>query len=196
MNYLENEILSATPQKLRLLLIDGALRFARKTLDLWQQGDALGAEHALGRARAIVIELISSVRMERKDCEYIIDHADGRPRTSQESRQREIDSLHQVARSTAAVYLIVMRELNEAQLYDAPAKIDAAIRILQVERETLRLVCEQLPHAPQLAAPQQAGEITSSHAAALLTGPAASSFGGPLVYGDTGRTMGSLSFDA
>jgi flagellin-specific chaperone FliS len=196
MNYLENEVHSATPQKLRLMLIDGALRFARKTLEHWQQHDADAASEALARARAIVIELISSVRMERKDCEFIIDHAAGRPRPSQEHRQREIESLHQVACNTAAVYLVVMRELNEAQLHDAPAKIEAAIRILQVERETLRLVCEQHPHAPQLATPKAAAEITSTHAAALLAGPMAASFGGPVVYGDAHRAVGSLSFDA
>ena len=33
--YLEAQANTATPQKLRLMLIDGGLRFARQTLDHW-----------------------------------------------------------------------------------------------------------------------------------------------------------------
>ena len=35
--YLESQIMTATPQKLRLLLIEGAIRFARQTLELWEK---------------------------------------------------------------------------------------------------------------------------------------------------------------
>jgi flagellin-specific chaperone FliS len=193
-SYLENEIFSATPQKLRLMLVDGALRFARLTIEHWRGGQKEAGAASLTRCREVVIELISSVRISRAACELIVDQTPGR--RSNDERERSIESLHQIAQNTAAVYLIILRDLNEAQLHHDVARIEAAIRVLQIERETLQLVCQQLPHAPATSAgAPQSAEVTSTHAAALLAGKAGNGASGPLVYGDAVRPRGSLSLD-
>jgi flagellin-specific chaperone FliS len=189
--YLENEVFSATPQKLRLMLVDGALRFARQTIEHWKRNESDAAANALARCRQIVMELFASVRTGREACETIIDQALARPR----QRQRDIESLHEITRNTAAIYLVVLRQMSEAQLHSDAAKLEAVIRVLQVERETLRLVSEQLPHAPQLTTPRPGAEITSTHAAAVLSADSHKGPNGPMVYGDAARPRGSLSLD-
>ena len=57
--YLETEINTATPQKLRLMLIAGALRHARRTLGLWEEGNFEAALESLIRCRDIVAELLN-----------------------------------------------------------------------------------------------------------------------------------------
>ncbi len=63
--YLETQILTATPQKLRLLLLEGAIRFGRQALECW--GDqALLTQRcaALGRCNDIITELYATIRDE------------------------------------------------------------------------------------------------------------------------------------
>jgi flagellar protein FliS len=118
--YLETQIKTATPQKLRLMLIDGALRFsarAKESLDAGQRDEAF---ESLERARDIVGELLAGIRPERHP-------------------------LNDVARG---IYAFLFRSLAEAQLLGEVGKIDEAIRVLTEEQETWRQVCEICPEAP------------------------------------------------
>ena len=55
--YLQTQVMTATPQKLRLMLVDGAIRYASQTLEHWKENrDEEGAE-TLARCRAIIAEL-------------------------------------------------------------------------------------------------------------------------------------------
>ena len=71
--YLENEAKTATPQKLRLMLIDGAIRFARLAATAVESGDDADCCETTSRCRSIVSELIGSIhRPEEKLHQKII----------------------------------------------------------------------------------------------------------------------------
>ena len=193
--YYEDDVLNATPQRLRLMLIEGAIRFAKQSVSLWKQ-DRVAAQAALGRCRNIVIELIASIRGDRESCEYLVDHiVRDQPLTASE-RDAEVENLVQICRNSMSIYLIVFRQFDEAQLSDDSAKISDAVGILEVERETAQLLCEQLPEAPQLTAPREA-EITSTDAAAVLNSGQAAAPLGPATYGNNpAQATASMSFEA
>lgn len=119
-SYLEAQILTATPQKQRLMLIEGAIRFGRQTLRLWEENDDEHALEALTSTRGIVSELISSISIQEDD----------------------------LTRRVAAIYVFIFKTLTEAQLKRSAANIQEALDILAIERETWQLVCEQMPEAP------------------------------------------------
>jgi flagellar protein FliS len=119
-SYLEAQILTATPQKLRLLLIEGALRFARQALRNWEQADNEHACDAIARCRGIISELLASIRPD-----------------SSELTQR-----------VTGLYLFLFRQLTEAQLRRQVNLVEEVIQILEIEHETWRQVCDQMPLAP------------------------------------------------
>lgn len=118
--YFETQVQTATPQRLRLMLIDGALRFGRLTLELWQTGENERAVESLIRCREIVSELLSGV------------HAD-------ESS---------LARQVTALYGYLFAALTEAQQTQDSTLLAAVVRVLDEERETWQQVCEQLTDRP------------------------------------------------
>jgi flagellar protein FliS len=118
--YLESQVMTATPQKLRLLLIEGAIRYARQTLELWELQQPELAVESLIRCRAVIRELLSGIHIEHSD----------------------------LTRKVAAVYLFLLKCLTEAHMTRDREPVLDTIRVLEVERETWRLVCEKMPHAP------------------------------------------------
>jgi flagellar protein FliS len=118
--YLHAQVMSATPQKLRLMLIEGAIRFARQALSSWEQNHNEQATDWLTRCRNIISELLASIRLDQSS----------------------------LTRSVAGVYLFLFRSLTEGQLQKDRRKIEEAISVLEIERETWRMVCDKLPDAP------------------------------------------------
>ena len=118
--YLYAQVMSATPQKLRLMLIEGAIRFARQALGSWEQNQNELAVQSLARCRNIISELLSGIRLDESA----------------------------LTRSVAGVYLYLFRSLTEGQLQQDRRKIEESIAVLEIERDTWRLVCEKLPESP------------------------------------------------
>ena len=118
--YLEAQVMSATPQKLRLMLIEGAIRCARHALALWEKNQHEQALESLTRCRNIISELLAGIRPDQTV----------------------------LTRSVAGVYLFLFRCLTEAQLRKDFGKVEETIAVLETERETWRLVCEKLPSSP------------------------------------------------
>jgi len=115
-HYLTSQVLTATPAQLRLLLIEGALRFASQAQHLRQKQRNGEAAEAIVRCQEIVSELIASAAAARSD----------------------------VGRKVASVYLYVHRRLSDAQRSTDSGSLDDVLRILRVERETWQTVCRQL----------------------------------------------------
>ncbi len=114
--YFTTQVLTAAPQKLQLMLIEGALRSCKRAEGFWKSGAAAAVADALLHAQRIMARLIA-------DLNYF-EH----PR---------------LAVQMAAVYGFVYKSLVLAHLrHDAEALTDA-VRILLVERETWRLACEK-----------------------------------------------------
>jgi len=124
--YLENHILSASPQKLRLMLIEGAQRLLAGALEHWNETDFGFAFESLVRARSILVELLQSVRAEGI----------------------EDPQIDEAAKRTVALYLFLFKSVTAAIHERDRAKVDEVARLLEIERETWQAVCEQLPQAP------------------------------------------------
>jgi flagellar protein FliS len=111
--YLETQVLTATPQKLRLMLIEGAIRFVLQTEHLWDVERFDDAFESLIRAREIVGELMASLDPQKSP----------------------------LAKQILPLYAFITRTLTEAQRERSRAKLHDALRILNEERETWSQVC-------------------------------------------------------
>ena len=63
--YRESAVMTASPVQLVVMLYDGANRFLRTAVALHEQGKGLEANVPLGRAQAIVEELLATIDIER-----------------------------------------------------------------------------------------------------------------------------------
>src|SRR5262245_45957971 len=63
-SYLRQAILSATPEQLHLMLIDGAIRFALQGRDALVAGDWEQVYEKFSRAQRIIVEMQSGLRPE------------------------------------------------------------------------------------------------------------------------------------
>ncbi|WP_254513168.1 flagellar export chaperone FliS [Anatilimnocola floriformis] len=131
--YLETQITTATPQKLRLMLIEGAIRFAQQAINAWEEGRGEDGLSALMRSQAVVAELLGSVR------------EDGTP----------------ITRQVIDIYAFLALELHAAEMDADAQRIAGVIRVLQEDRQTWQELCQQMPEAPQPVASEysQASEI-------------------------------------
>ena len=140
-NYLATEVLTAPPQKLHLMLIEAAIRFVERARQHWRAGQPDQGTEALVRAEDILGELMAGLN-------------------------REIDS--DLVKNTAAIYLFVFRSLMEANFRQDEGKLEDALRVLEVERDTWRQVCARLGPA---AATAKAGIDTASFREAPSVSP-------------------------
>jgi flagellar protein FliS len=115
--YFENQVFTATPQRLRLMLIDGALHYARRAMEHWQSGRSYEGGEAVIGCQRIVTELLRSLRPEIAP---------------------------ELVGNVASIYNFVFRSLIDAGLKRDQTKLRDAIAVLEIERETWRQVCEQL----------------------------------------------------
>lgn len=115
--YLATQVFTATPQKLQLMLIEGALRSSLRARQLRAAGDKLAAGEHLIKAQELAGALMNG--MDRDANPALIDRI-------------------------AAIYLFIFRNLMEANMSDDDRKLDEAIHILEIERETWRQVCDKL----------------------------------------------------
>lgn len=115
-NYLQGEVLTATPQKLQLLLVEAAIKNIHRTKKFWLDSDYDGAFESLTRAQDIIAEILCSF---------------------------DIENQPDLAKKLASIYMFIFRRLTEAGMSFAQDKLDDALRVLDSERETWRQVCEK-----------------------------------------------------
>lgn len=112
--YLENEVLSASPQKLRKMLIDGAIRFCRNAIAAWQEQDFERGLNATDRVRDIFTELLASTQQTAEN-KTILD-----------------------------VYRFLNHEVTMASFEHSESRMQKVIHVLEVEQETWNQVCQQI----------------------------------------------------
>jgi len=115
--YLATEVLTATPQKLQLMLIEAAIRSAETARAKWKTEKNDEACEALIHAQDCVGEMLAGLN-------------------------KEADS--ELTGKVAVVYVFIFRSLMEANYHRDEKKLDDALKVLEVERETWRQVCAQL----------------------------------------------------
>lgn len=115
-SYLESKVLTATPQRLHLLLIEGAIRFARQAEDALRRGDEMAAAVPLLRVLDILGEMLVGVRENKSD----------------------------LTQKIAEVYLFIFRRVSEAKINADAEALNEALRLLEFERQTWQQLCEKL----------------------------------------------------
>ena len=114
--YFASQVLTASPHKLHLMLIEGAIRFGRQAAAAMGRGDFESASAPVVRMLDVVGEMLASVRQLKSDLNQEI----------------------------AKLYLFLFRRVSEAKVNDDAELLAEALRLLEYERETWRLVCEKL----------------------------------------------------
>jgi flagellar protein FliS len=127
--YLEDRVFTAAPQELTLMLLGSALQSSRRAAEHLAAFDAGRANVDLAHAEAILGEILGTMRK---------------------------DVAPDLVEKVAAVYAYMIRSLTEAHLTGAVEPVRNMIRVLEVEHETWRQLCDKLrgratisaPHAP------------------------------------------------
>jgi flagellar protein FliS len=167
--YLEAEISTATPQKLRLMLIEGALRFAKQTAACWEKNQSEAGWETLVRCRDVVSELIGGVKTDDSE----------------------------LARQVLAIYLYLHRTLTTAQADRNLTLMADVIRVLEEERQTWEAVCQAMPEAPEppeamfTESSFQTGNETGSSLHELSPG-----YGAGFEYAADAAALGGFSLEA
>jgi flagellar secretion chaperone FliS len=134
-HYLESRVLTAPPQRLQLMLIEGAIRFGREALAAMDNGDTIAAATPLMRMFDIMAELLAGAREKKTSLNEQI----------------------------AAFYTYLFRLVAEAKVNENAEKLGEALELLEFERQTWQLVCDKIGNSadPSNAAPQAAAPIAT-----------------------------------
>jgi flagellar protein FliS len=115
--YLKTQILTAPPEKLQLMLYEGAIRFALQAKNQMIAGNFEQSYDLLVRAQNIVLELICGLRPE---------------------------SDPSLCKKLASLYFFIYRRLVEANVMHKTSAVDDAVKILEIQRDTWRELLEKL----------------------------------------------------
>lgn len=120
--YLKNAVLTASPERLQLMLYDGAIRFARQGRDALARKDYSTSCEKLLRAQRIVVEMEAGLRH---------------------------DVNPELCQQLAALYHFVYTRLVDANLGHETAAVDEALRILEHQRETWIMLMQRIAGADE-----------------------------------------------
>lgn len=115
--YLRTQVLTAPPERLRLMLLDGAVKFARQGREGLARKDYEQMYKGVSQARDIVVELLTTIRPE-------------------------IDP--DLAEKVKSLYGFLFRELCEVSVHKDVQRLDKIIELLEYERQTWVLLMEEL----------------------------------------------------
>ena len=124
-SYLESKVLTAPPQRLHLMLIEGAIRFGRQAEEALRRGDEVAAAVPLLRVLDIVGEMLAGVRENKSELNIKI----------------------------AELYRFMFRRVSEAKINADAAALGEVLRLLEFERQTWQLVCDKLSSGNAAAPP-------------------------------------------
>lgn len=111
--YLETKVMSASPSELRLMLLDGAIKFCRQGRDGLMQRQYEAMYNGFTRCRAILVELMTTAKPEPDRALY----------------DRVI-----------ALYTFLIMHLMESSIEKDVKKADKVIELITFERETWAMV--------------------------------------------------------
>ncbi|MBN1344138.1 MAG: flagellar export chaperone FliS [Phycisphaerae bacterium] len=115
--YLRNQVMTASPEQLQMMLYDGAIRYARQGRDAVARNDIESSFNHLTRAQRIVLEMLNGLRPEV--------NAD-------------------LCTKMASLYNFVYRRLVDGSVNKDLEAIDDALKILEYQRETWALLLKKL----------------------------------------------------
>jgi len=115
--YLRTKVLTASREELRLMLLDGAIKFASQGREGLASRNYEASYNGISQCRNIVLELLTTIKPEFDPelCERV-----------------------------KAIYTFLYSELVEASLQKSVEKIDGVIKILNYERETWAMLMDKV----------------------------------------------------
>ena len=137
--YLRTKVLTAPPEELRLMLLDGAIKFATQGREGLATKNYELSFNGISQCRDIVVELMTTIAPT-------------------------VDA--ELAAKVRGVFSFLFTELTEASLEKNPARLDKVIDILKFERETWVLAMQKLA---QERAVGMAGAISPANGAPVST---------------------------
>ena len=114
--YLATEVQTATPQRLRKMLLDAAVRFAGQANEHYQNDKEVEAHEALDRCSLIVEELL-----------------------------RNIQGDDEVLQRMKGIYAFLLTKISDIRGAWSVESMKDVIEVLEMERETWRQLCEIHP---------------------------------------------------
>ena len=120
--YLAARVLTASPQVLHLLVVEGALRHAARAEAALEAGDRQAASKALEEARAFVGEMIGGL---------------------------DKTAAPEVVANVASLFVFAYRRLAEAELYGSAEKVRDAAKVLRLHRDTWAELVTRLNASPE-----------------------------------------------
>jgi len=142
MSYLRSQVMSATPAELRLLLLDGAIRFAHQGKQGLVDKNYEQSFEGISQCRAIVTELAVGV-------------------------DREIDP--DLCDRVTSLFMFMFGELTEASMQKDPARIQGVIELLEFERETWKMAMDRVKQDKAQAKPAGQPAATIEHQSGSLS---------------------------
>lgn len=115
--YLQNAVMTASPEQLHLMLYDGAIRFTRQAIEATRDKDWEKAFNAFTRTQKILVEMNAALNYK-------------------------VDS--DLCKRTASLYNFMYRKLVEASVQRDAAIAEDVLRLLEYQRETWVMVIEKL----------------------------------------------------
>ena len=115
--YLRTRILTATPQELRMMLYEGAIKFCRQGRQGLEEKNYEASFNALMRAQKIVLELSTS-----------LDH----------------EVAPELCSNLSALYHYIYTKLVHANVDHEVAAADEAIELLEFQKQTWQMLMEKL----------------------------------------------------
>ena len=136
--YLRTKVMTASPVELRIMLVDGAIRFAAQCKDGLAARDFEQAYEGSRQCRAILTELLSGLKAEH-------------------------DAL--LCERLNSLYTFLISRLMEAMSERDPSLIDSVVELLTYERETWQMVVDQMAGENRDAANASASDLPTGKAA-------------------------------
>jgi flagellar protein FliS len=124
-SYIESKVLTAPPQRLHLMLLEGAIRFGRQAEEALRQGDSAAAAAPLLRVIDIIGELLAGVRENKGELNTKV----------------------------AELYWYLFRRASAAKINADASALAEALELLEYERQTWKLICDKLGRGNSAAPP-------------------------------------------
>lgn len=115
--YLRTKVLTASREELRLMLLDGAIKFASQGREGLAARNYEASYNGISQCRNIVLELLTTIKPEFDP---------------------------ELCDRVKAIYTFLYSELVEASLQKSIEKLDGVIKILTYERETWAMLMDKV----------------------------------------------------
>lgn len=130
--YLKTKVLTASPEELRLMLFDGAIRFAEKARAGLEKKDYEAVYEGVTRCQNILMELMNALRPDQDP---------------------------ELCNRLSGLYTFMFTELMMASHERDVKRVENVIRLLQYERETWQMVIDKLREENRHASDQSTAAV-------------------------------------